>query len=325
VFRIGGKRGAVWYAKYRLPTGRQVQRRLGPAAPDRGRPAAGYFTKRLAEDWLRHTLEEVRRGALPGMVATGATFADAAAEFLRYAEHDRGGKPSTLRDYRSRINAHLLPGFGKRRLEDITTRDVEGWRAALVSSSGEALSNKSKNNLVVLLHGIFRRAVTVYDLPLNPVARVERHRVRSAGDIEVFSPEEVWALVRAANSDQDGAIYLTAAFTGLRRGELVALRWRDVDFAGSIIRVRANYAGAQLTTPKSGKVRSVPMAPDVAQSLAQLARREQFTGEDDLVSRALPVATPTGTRSRNAMGRHSSVPGCGRCGSTICVTRLGRG
>src|SRR5579862_3104559 len=89
VFRVEGKRGAVWYAKYRLPTGRQVQRRLGRAAPERGRPPAGYFTKRLAEHWLRDTLDQARRGALPGMVATGATFADAAAEFMRHAEHDR--------------------------------------------------------------------------------------------------------------------------------------------------------------------------------------------------------------------------------------------
>jgi hypothetical protein len=46
----------------------------------------GYFTKRLAEDWLRDLLDEARRGTLPGIVRTGATFADAAAEFLRYAE-----------------------------------------------------------------------------------------------------------------------------------------------------------------------------------------------------------------------------------------------
>ncbi len=66
---------------------------------------------------------------------------------------------------------------------------------------------------------------------------------------------------------------MTAAFTGLRRGELVALRWRDVDFAGQTIRVRASYANGALTTPKSGEVRAVPMAPEVAERLAALGRQ----------------------------------------------------
>src|SRR5664279_2502276 len=79
VFRLERKRGPVWYAKYRLPDGRQVQRKLGPAWTGRGRPAAGHFTKRLAEDWLRDTLDEARRGTLEEPVRTGATFADAAA------------------------------------------------------------------------------------------------------------------------------------------------------------------------------------------------------------------------------------------------------
>ena len=68
----------------------------------------------------------------------------------------------------------------------------------------------------------------------------------------------------------------------LARVEKHPLRWRDVDFAGALIRVRSSYAG-QLTTPKSGKVRSVPMAPDVASALAQLGRCEYWVGDDDLV------------------------------------------
>ena len=93
------------------------------------------------------------------------------------------------------------------------------------------------------------------------MAAVEKPIQRVRGDIDVFSVEEVMALVRAAADEQDAAIYLTAALTGLRRGELVALRWRDVDFAGQSIRVRASYTEGGLTTPKSGKVRAVPMAP----------------------------------------------------------------
>jgi len=67
VFRVERKRGPVWYAKYRLPDGRQVQQKIGPAWSQRGRPPAGYVTKRDAEEWLRHQLDEVRRGTLRGV------------------------------------------------------------------------------------------------------------------------------------------------------------------------------------------------------------------------------------------------------------------
>lgn len=76
-------------------------------------------------------------------------------------------------------------------------------------------------------------------------------------------------------------MFITAAFTGLRMGELLVLRWRDVDFTGSTIRVRASYYLGQLTTPKSGKVRAVPLAPDVATALTQLSRRSDWVEDDD--------------------------------------------
>ena len=123
----------------------------------------------------------------------------------------------------------------------------------------------------------------MWSLSSNPVADVEKPPVTRSGDLQVFSPEEAWALVRAAASEADGALLLTAAFTGLRMGELLALRWRDVDFAASAVRVRASYYAGHLTTPKSGKVRTVPLAPDVASALAQLGRRRDWVGDDDLV------------------------------------------
>ena len=123
----------------------------------------------------------------------------------------------------------------------------------------------------------------VWGLQANPLVRVEKHPMRASGDIQVFSPEEVWRSFGRRGSSRKVAIFLTAAFTGLRMGELIALRWRDVDFAGATIRVRGSFAAGYLTTPRSGKVRVVPMAPDVATALAQLGARENWIGDDDLV------------------------------------------
>lgn len=277
VFRVERKRGPVWFAKYRLPDGRQVQKRIGPAFTGRGRPTAGTFTKRTAQAWLDGVLAQVRRHELPGMVRTGATVADAVAEWLRYVEHDRGIKATTLTDYRH-TGRRIVEQLGDMRLEDVTTEDLERWRATLTAS------NRTVAKYLVILHGIFRRAMKVWGLPSNPAANVERPRYRVSDDLEAYSPEEVWALVRAAGSAQDAAMYLTAAFTGLRMGELLALQWRDIDYAGETLRVRRSYnVHGGVGTPKSGKVRSVPMVSDVAQHLARLSDREFFTGPEDLV------------------------------------------
>jgi integrase len=78
-------------------------------------------------------------------------------------------------------------------------------------------------------------------------------------------------LVGAAETEQDAALFLTAAFTGLRASELRALRWRWVDVAGSLIRVERGFTdegGEDL--PKSYRVRSVPMMPEVALALSKL-------------------------------------------------------
>jgi integrase len=281
VFRIDRVRGPAWYAKYRLPDDRQVQKRLGPAWTDRGRPPAGYYTKRTAEAWLRDVLDEARRGTLPGMVRTGATFADAAAEWLRYVEQERGRKASTLRDYRSVVNVHLLPAFGKETLERIDAEMIERWLSARLREG--KLSRRSLQKMVVLLSGIFKRARKVWKLTYNPMADVERLTVPKRTDIEFYSPEEVHALVRAATEEQDRALFLTGALTGLRMGELLALRWRDVDFPAQALRVTASYTNGKLGTPKSGLGRVIPLVDDVAQALARLGDRKRWISPDDLV------------------------------------------
>jgi integrase len=95
--------------------------------------------------------------------------------------------------------------------------------------------------------------------------------------------------------DEERAVYLrrllheppngnkVAAFTGLRQGELLALRWSDVDFVGGLLHVRRNFTGGREKVPKGKRVRSVPMMAEVVDTLARLKNREHFTEDDDLV------------------------------------------
>lgn len=78
-------------------------------------------------------------------------------------------------------------------------------------------------------------------------------------------------------------MFTVAGFTGLRLGELRALRWCDLDFGSRLVHVRQSYTRGEFKVPKSGRVRSVPMIDQVIPPLDRLSRREHFTDADDLV------------------------------------------
>lgn len=100
-------------AKWRDAAG-QHQRVLGKAWKGRGRPTPGHLTKQGAQRELDAILADARRGQLvaPLHAVGGVIFADAAAEWLRYVEHDRKRRPSTVRDYRIVVESVLLPTLG---------------------------------------------------------------------------------------------------------------------------------------------------------------------------------------------------------------------
>src|SRR5205085_4504912 len=108
-----------------------------------------------------------------------------------------------VRGYRALVQARILPALGETPIESVTTSSVEAWIGTVNASAS------TRRKCLVLLHGIFQRAKKVWGLPLNPVVEVEKPPVGRSGDIEVFSPEEVWALVHAAASEQDATLYLT--------------------------------------------------------------------------------------------------------------------
>jgi integrase len=122
-------------------------------------------------------------------------------------------------------------------------------------------------------------------LSSNPAAAelVERPRVVYTGEFDTLDREEIERLSAAAETGQEAALYKTAAFTGLRQGELLALRWSSVDFVAGLVHVRRNFTGGQEKAPKGKRVRSVPMMPELVDVLAKLKERERFTGDDDLV------------------------------------------
>ena len=283
VFLVERKRGPQWYAKYRVD-GRQVKKLIGRAWTKSGRPPAGYLTGPQAEEALQALLVDARRNAGKGEgPRIGATFAEAASEFLRYKAEVRRIDPATVADYRGVINAYLVPRFGGKKLDAITPDMIDAYKEELIAEG--RLSNRVIVRHLTVLHGVFKRAKRVWGLERNPASAdlVERPQVTYTGKFDTLDHGELEALVRAADDAQDGALCKVAAFTGLRQGELLALRWRDVDFVGGLLHVRANFTSGREKVPKGKKVRSVVMTRAVVDVLGRLKEREHFTGDDDLV------------------------------------------
>lgn len=124
---------------------------------------------------------------------------------------------------------------------------------------------------------------------VNPVANVDRPRQQGTNpDIRFLELEEVEAVLRATPNDLLGpterTLNLTAAMTGLRQGELLALRWKDIDWAAGRVRVRQNRVRGQYGTPKSRRAsRAVPLADRVAGELERHFQRSVLQDDDDLV------------------------------------------
>ena len=235
------KRGPVYYLRYRLADGRQVQKLLGPAWTERSRPPAGYFTKRTAEEALQQVLADARRGMLPDSrrrsgtrSAMHAPSGCATSSTTSSGRRRRSGTTATSSTARCcRSSARTLP------IEKITTERIEEFRERLLDEG--RLTRRSVQKTLVLLYGILKRAKRRKWITSNPAEDVERVTVKRSGDFNVLSPVEVGAVARAAESPQDAAMFTVAAFTGLRLGELRALRWRDVDFAKQMVLVRASF------------------------------------------------------------------------------------
>jgi integrase len=173
----------------------------------------------------------------------------------------------------SEIRVHLAPFFGDRALDTITSEDVIDFVIVLEEKE---LAPKTIRNVVATLSALFnfamgprRRWATT-----NPCQGVDLPAVPEMDEIRFLTLDELDTLLAHARAGEfqklDQAIFLTAAMTGLRKGELLALRWKDVDWKAGRIRVRQNYVRGEFGTPKSKRsTRSVllPKSPNSRQKI----------------------------------------------------------
>jgi integrase len=296
----GGPQGRVWYALWRDADGRH-RKRLGPAhvrdsgrrtprgavvwwAANGSKPDADHLTPAEAEAALRGLLDAAVRAPTDArhMRAQDHTFGEACDGWLAYVAGEKDRRPSTIKDYRNTVHRYLIAEFGNDTLlHTIDTERIDAFRERMLAEGH--LSRRTVQKILVLLHGILKRAKRKGWITSNPAEDAERVTVRRTGDFNVLSPEEVHAVARAEPSELLAAIYVTAAFTGLRMGELRGLRWSDVDFAKRLVHVRRSFTADAFGAPKSQRVRSVPMSDQVARVLDELSRRQEGTRPDDLV------------------------------------------
>jgi integrase len=249
---------------------------IGPKRPSGSREG---LTRAQAERELRRRMDIERPSVTARM-----TIADAGERLIAHLE-GLGRKPTTLDTYHSSLRAHLAPHFGTRSLDRIGAEDVEALIGTMRRNGAGA---KTTINALTLLHQICafgRRKGWCRD---NPCEGVDRPQIEESADVRFLDQSELDALLRAVSLDDalgstDRALFLTAAMTGLRQGELLALRWSDVDWKASRLRVRQNYVRGHWGTPKSKRgSRSIPLADRVAGELERHFQRSAYQADGDL-------------------------------------------
>lgn len=200
-----------------------------------------------AKSWRSDATGGVRRGTM--RTPSRVTLREAANEWLEGVKagtiRNRSGdefKPSTLHGYEHSLNLRILPRLGAARLSDITRNDLQDLVDRML---GDRLDASTIRNALMPLRAIFGRAVKRGDIAVNPTSQLDLPAVRGRRD-RIVGPTEAAELLEQLPIEER-AVWATALYAGLRRGELLALRWDDVDLAAGVIRVERSY------DPRSGR------------------------------------------------------------------------
>jgi integrase len=270
-----GRETVRWYVVVdvpRHPDGRRRQRWHG-----------GFRTRREAEVVRAKIVNELHDGryVIPARVTLTEWIRDGWLPVIATQV-----KPTTARSYRQLMESHVLPVLGSRRVGDITPRDLVVVYSNLIAADrpGRPLSRSTVRNIHLAIHKAFADASDAGLLAANPASRAKPPRpIRGRGrPISVWRASELAQFLEFVESDRLGAVWRLTAMTGMRRGEVLALRWEDIDLAGG--RLVVSRALIELdccvleSTPKGNAARAIDLDPATVAALArhrELQRRER--------------------------------------------------
>ena len=177
--------------------------------------------------------------------------------------------------YRDMIRRWIKPHLGGKRLVELTPMEVKAWHGALIDHGGvggRPLSVRSVQYAHRVLHRALADAVRWNLIPINPASGARAPRVKHA-ELTVWTSDEAATFLRHVSDDRLAALWILALHTGMRRGELAGLRWKDVDLdAGTLSvvqqRTNANHE-VVVSTPKAGSQRQILLAPATVAALRQ--------------------------------------------------------
>lgn len=225
---------------------------------ERIRKVSPVQTRRGAEQYERDLRQSLLTGARQKEIKEVPTIARFADDFLEtYAKGNN--KPSEVHTKERLLRGHIVPALGRLRLDEITTRDIEEFKTAKLKTH----SAKSVNNHLAVLGRLF--AVAQEWGVIDKAPRVKSIKAKEP-DMRWLTDDELAQLL-AATEEPWRTVVLVAARTGLRQGELRALRWVDVDLRGGKLMVRQSAWTDQLGTPKGGRSREVPLSDEAIAAL----------------------------------------------------------
>ncbi len=225
-----------------------------------------------AKAWRRDTQTALAKGEI--VAGESPTLRKASEMFLEGAEDGtirtrsrRPYKPATIERYRRAFDGYLLPELGSCRLNEIRASQLERLVGKL---QAKGLAANSVRNAFMPLQATYRWAVRLEYAAVDPTRGIELPLDDGRRD-RFATPEEVQRLIDAL-PERDRPLWATAFYAGLRRGELMALRWSDVDLATGVIRVQLSHDPESAITgsPKSAAGnRRAPIPPVLREHLIE--------------------------------------------------------